>query len=150
MKHLLGNWTLKLTALVLAIGLWGHVRGEVNPLEIATFTVKVDELKSKDFDIVNRSEIPKNVRVTIRAPRVRLREIKGGVPANPLAPPDEAPLIGVRYLSAHMAFQSPKNGEITVPIKVDNNVEDAEILGVKPSDLVLELRRVTPSSETNN
>ena len=141
MKHLLGNWTLKLTALVLAIGLWGHVRGEVNPLEIATFTVKLNEDGPSGFDLTNKDTIPKTVRVTLRAPRVRLREIKGGVPANPLAPPDEAPLIGVRYLSAHLGFQSVKAGESTVPIKVESNVEDAEILGVKPSDLVLELQK---------
>jgi hypothetical protein len=150
MKHLLGNWTLKLTALVLAIGLWGHVRGEVNPLEIATFTVKLNETIPASFEVANKSDIPKTVRVTMRAPRVRLREIKGGIPSNPLAPPDEAPLISPRYLSAHLAFQSPKVGESTVPIKVDNNVEDSEILGIKPSDLVLELSKNASSSKVGN
>ena len=140
MKNFLSNWSLKLTSIVLAIGLWGHVRGEVNPLETATFTVKLNEEAPFGY-LISSGDVPKTVRVTLRAPRVRLREIKGGIPSNPLAPPDEAPTIAARYLSAHMGFQSPKSGETTVPIKVESNVEDAEILGVKPSDLTLVLQR---------
>ena len=140
MKSLLNNWSLKLTALLLAIALWSHVRGEVNPLETASFTVKLRADAPPKFAFDEGAPIPETVRVTLRAPRVRLREIKGGVPTNPLAPPDEAPSIAPRYINAYLSFQNPKAGQQSVPVKIENSVEDAEILGVKPSDLIVNLR----------
>ncbi|RYG72219.1 hypothetical protein EON80_04385, partial [bacterium] len=91
MNRILSNWSLKLTALVLAIALWSHVRGEVNPLETATFTTKVDPTAPKGWSLQSSANFPKNVRVTLRAPRNRLRELKGVLPLNPLAAPDVAP-----------------------------------------------------------
>ena len=49
MSRALNNWNLKLMALVLALALWSHVRGEVNPLESATFSVRLDARAPQGF-----------------------------------------------------------------------------------------------------
>jgi hypothetical protein len=139
MTRLLKNWTLKLTALVLALALWGHVRGEVNPLETASFTVKVEERSPQGFSIAESAKVPKNARVTLRATRNILRELKGGLPANPLAPLDEAPPLGAPYVRAHLDFPVAKSGTATATVRVDLGVEDAEVIGIKPPDVVLTL-----------
>ena len=139
MSRLLNNWSLKLVALVIAIALWSHVRGEVNPLETATFTVPLLAVAPPGMTILNRGAIPREVRVTLRAPRVTLREFKGGVPLNPLAPPTDAPPLGARYVSASLDFPVPKVGTASAPVKVESLVEDAEVLGAKPTDVVVTL-----------
>ena len=138
-NRLLNNWNLKLMALVLAIALWGHVRGEVNPLETATFTVPLRATPPPGMTIANRAAVPRDVRVTVRAPRARLRELKGGVSLNPLAPPDEAPPLGEQFFQASLSFPVPKIGTASAPVKVDSRVEDAEVLGTKPTDVVVTL-----------
>ncbi len=139
MTRLLNNWTLKLTSLVLAVALWGHVRGEVNPLETASFTVKIQTQAPDGFSIADTEKVPKTTRVTLRATRNVLRELKGGLPANPLAPPDEAPPLGAPYARAHLDFPVAKAGTATATVRVDSGVEDAEIIGIKPADVVLTL-----------
>lgn len=128
-------------ALVIAIALWGHVRGEVNPLETATFTVPLRAVAPSGMTILNRGAIPREVRVTIRAPRVTLREFKGGVPLNPLSPPADAPELSRQYARASLEFPVPKIGTASAPVKVESLVEDAEILGAKPTDVVVTLAR---------
>ena len=92
MNRLLHNWNLKLVSLILAVGLWSHVRGEVNPWETATFRVPLAQLSPPPrFLILNAGKVPREVRVTLRAPRARLRAIKGFAPPNPLAPAGDAP-----------------------------------------------------------
>lgn len=139
MSRLLNNWSLKLVALVIAIALWSHVRGEVNPLETATFTVPLNAVAPPGMTITNRGAIPREVRVTLRAPRVTLREFKGGIPANPLAPPSDAPPLGVRYINAALDFPVAKVGTASAPVKVVSLVEEAEVLGAKPTDVVVTL-----------
>ena len=139
MTRLLNNWTLKLTSLILAAALWGHVRGEVNPLETASFTTKIEARSPRGFSIAETSKVPKTARVTLRATRNILRELKGGLPANPLAPPDEAPPLGAPYARAHLDFPVAKAGTATATVRVDLGVEDAEIIGIKPADVVLTL-----------
>ncbi len=126
-------------ALVIAIALWSHVRGEVNPLETATFTVPLQAQAPPQMRIVNRAQIPREVRVTLRAPRVTLREFKGGIPANPLAPPSDAPPLSARYVSATLDFPIAKIGTASAPVKVESLVGDAEVLGAKPTDVVVTL-----------
>ena len=126
-------------ALVIAIALWSHVRGEVNPLETATFTVPLQTVAPDGLTIVNRREIPREVRVTLRAPRVTLREFKGGMPANPLAPPSDAPPLSARYVSASLDFSVARVGTASAPVKVESLVDDTEVLGAKPTDVVVTL-----------
>ncbi len=139
MTRLTNNWNLKLMALVLAVALWGHVRGEVNPLETATFTLPLHADAPLGLQISNRAALPREVRVTIRAPRAKLRELKGGAMINPLAMPDDAPPLGAKYFEAHLDFPVPKIGSASAPVKIDSRVEDAEVLGAKPSDVVVVL-----------
>ena len=141
MSRALNNWNLKLMALVLALALWSHVRGEVNPLESATFSVRLDARAPQGF-VDESQNIPTIVRVSIRAPRVRLRELKGGVPVNPLAAPDEAPLLPTRFLRAKLDWTPAKSGTNALAVKIESNIEDAEILGVKPADVVVKVRKV--------
>ena len=138
MSRFLNNWTLKIMSLVLAIALWSHVRGEVNPLETATFTAKIDARAPRGWSF-GGAAIPKTARVTLRAPRSRLRELKGGLPANPLAPPDTAPLLST--LQARLEVPILKTGATTATVRVDSQIEDAEIIGVKPADIVVSLAK---------
>ena len=124
-------------ALVIAIALWSHVRGEVNPLETATFTVPLQAVAPDGLIIVNRDAIPREVRVTLRAPRVTLREFKGGLSLNPLAQPADAPQLGARYVRAELEFSVPKIGTASAPVKVESTIDDAEVLGAKPTDVVV-------------
>lgn len=139
MIRFLNNWTLKLTSLVLAIALWSHVRGEVNPLETATFTVALRAQAPRGFALLAPERLPATARVTLRAPRNSLRELKGGALPNPLAPQGDAPPLSAPILSAHLEWPLPKPGTSTVAIKVDSGIEDAEILGTKPADALVTL-----------
>jgi hypothetical protein len=139
MNRLLNNWTLKLMALIIAIALWGHVRGEVNPLETATFTVKPSLDAPPGWAFQNVSALPRTVQVTLRAPRNTLRELKGGVSVNPLAPTDEAPPLGASYLTARLEIPVLKDGPTTATVRVESGVEDAEVIGVKPADATVSL-----------
>ena len=144
MNRLLSNWLLKLTSLCLAIALWSHVRGEVNPLETATFSVRLDASAPAGFALADAQKLPKTALVTLRAPRAALREIKGGVPTSPLAPVGAAPLVTTKILGARLKWTLPKVGVSTATVEVDSQIEDAEILGVKPADAVVSLVRTRP------
>ena len=133
MNRLLQNWNLKLTSLVLAVALWTHVRGEVNPMETATFSVRLEPTAPEKLMIMNADRLPKVVRVTLRAPRVTLREIKGGLPPNPLAPVDEAMPLPARFAHARLDFSLARTGQQDLPIKVDSSLDETEVIGVKPS-----------------
>jgi YbbR domain-containing protein len=129
MFRLSNNWTLKLTSFIIAIALWGHVRGEVNPTEDATFRVKMQApLPPASLIVLNPKEIPAVIKVTIKAPRLRLREIKGVVPPNPLAPADEAPMLPQSQMHATLDFSLIKPGKQTIPIKIVSTLEDFEDL----------------------
>ena len=139
MNRLLNNWTLKLMALIIAVALWSHVRGEVNPLETATFTVKPRLDAPPGWAFQSATNLPRTVRVTLRAPRNTLRELKGGVPVNPLAPPDDAPSLGPNYLQAHLEIPVLKVGPATATVRVESQIDDAEIIGTKPADATVTL-----------
>ncbi len=131
------NWTLKLTALVLSIALWSHVRGQVNPWENATFKVQLVTAPPRGFVLLNQKELPKTVTVTLRGPRLTLRSLKGPTPANPLAGVEDAPLLPPAVLRATLDYSRARKGEQTVPLKNDMELEDIEVLGAKPSELTV-------------
>jgi len=143
MQRLLNNWKLKLLSLVLAVGLWSHVRGEVNPWETASFRVPLRVSAPSHLLILNRDKLPREVRVTLRAPRARLRELKGFSPPNPLAAPDEAPALNTGAVRAALDFKLALSlarlGAQDVPVKAQASVKDAEVIGVKPADVVVRL-----------
>ncbi len=146
MNRLLNNWPLKLASLVLSIGLWSHVRGESNPLETQTFSVKLEARTPRNAHVV-KTDAPKMVRVTVRAPHQELR-IMGGVTlplANPLTSPDgDAPLVANNALSASLDFSDVSqvsDEPQTVAVRVDSSSEDVEVLGVKPANVSVTLQK---------
>ena len=140
MNRFLNNWPLKVTALCLSLGLWSHVRGESNPLETATFSVRLG-LSVPPGLKMNAPDVPSTVRVTVRASRQELRLLSGtSLPlSNPLAPSaSEAPFVQNNALSATLDFSavSPDStGTQLVPVRVEAQSEEAEVLGVKPASV---------------
>ena len=145
MQRLLFNWKLKITALVLSLALWSHVRGEVNPWETATFRVPLKWTPPPRTIALNRDKIPTVVRVNLRAPRSRLRELKGFAPTNPLSPAAET-LINNGDVTATLDFTFSRRGEQDVPIKAESHFDDVEIIGVRPSDAIVQLDRAESRS----
>lgn len=142
MKRLSNNWNLKLMALLFAVVLWSHVRGEVNPWETATFKVNLRVERAdlpRKLTITDSSKIPPFVTVTVRGPRLALREMKGPSLPGPLASPEEN--IGPAHgqLRASLDFSHVKTGEQNLPVKVDVKVNDVEVIAIKPSDAVVTL-----------
>lgn len=131
------NWTLKLTALVLSIALWSHVRGQVNPWENATFKVQLVSAPPRGFVLLNEKAVPKTVTVTLRGPRLTLRGLKGPAPANPLATGDDAPLLPPSLLRATLDYSNARKGEQDIPVKNDMELEDIEVLGARPSEVTV-------------
>ncbi len=145
MQRLLFNWKLKFTALVLSLALWSHVRGEVNPWETATFRVPLKWTAPPRTIALNGDKIPAIVRVNLRAPRSRLRELKGFAPTNPLAPAGETTLSN-GDVTATLDFALARRGEQDVPIKAESRFDDVEIIGVRPSDVIVQLDRAETRS----
>ena len=144
MNRLLNNWLLKLTALLLSIGIWSHVRGESNPLETATFSVQLDT-RARNELVIPSVGLPKTVRVTVRAPHLELRTLGGAtLPlANPLTSAADAPPVVNGALTASLDFsnvlQSSGAPQI-VPVRAEARGEDVEILGVKPASVSVVLK----------
>ena len=133
------NWTLKLTALILAVVLWSHVRGQVNPWETATFKARLRADVPRGFMMLNAEELPKTVMVTLRGPRLTLRSLKGLAPANPLATTEDAPLLSAAQLRASLDFSGSRKGAQNVPIQVSADIEDVEVVGSKPGEFAVTL-----------
>jgi hypothetical protein len=146
MHRILNNWSLKLTSLVLAIALWSHVRGEVNPIETATFTLRPEVETPADLTVANPEALPKEVRVVLRAPHAVLRELKGGAPTLPLTPADEPTPLPLDKGRAWLDFSLARPGRQDIPVKVMVSVSEAEVLGVKPPNVPLLLTRAKPNS----
>ncbi|MDF2440565.1 MAG: hypothetical protein JWN98_1549, partial [Abditibacteriota bacterium] len=140
LQRLTHNWNLKLMSLVLAIALWSHVRGEVNPWETTSFRVPLQLDLPSQMVLLNRDKIPATVKVTLRAPRSRLRELKGFTPPNPLAPTADVPLLSREEVTARLDFSLARLGKQNVPIRVEVRGDDIEVIG-KPDDVVAVLDR---------
>jgi len=118
LRIITNNWSLKLTALVLAVALWSHVQGEVNPPDKATFRVRLDVNPPKHMMVADESKIPREVLVTLLGPRLTLRKLGGLAPPNPLAPAEEVPRLDDERVRAWLDFSSTK-GEQNVPVKAE-------------------------------
>lgn len=147
MNRFLNNWPLKLTSLLLAVGLWSHVRGESNPLETATYTVRLSA-QTPDNLHLDAPNLPPTVRVTVRAPHQELRLLSGPtLPLpNPLAPAEtDAPPVQNGALRASLDFSAvpPTSANIQlVPIRAESTNEEVEVLGVKPASVSVTLSKV--------
>jgi YbbR domain-containing protein len=139
MHRLAHNWILKLTSLVLAIGLWSHVREQVNPWEIASFRTRLVVDAPAGFVLQNAEDVPRTVTVMMRGPHLTLRQLKGGAPSNPLASGEDAPLLTTSSVRATLDFSSPHRGEQKVPVKVETKLEDVEVVGAKPNEIAVKL-----------
>ena len=137
MNVLTHNWVLKLMALTLAVVLWSHVRGQVNPWEEATFKVPLEAKPPADMVIVNARSLPRTVKVAVRAPRLTLRQLKGVTPANPLAPLEEAPLLRDKSIRAELDFAVVSSGQQKVPVDATTRLDDVQITGVNPDNVAV-------------
>lgn len=141
MQRITNNLGMKLISLFLALILWSHVRGEVNPLETASVDVPLKIQTPRDIVLMNENSLPEKVTVLLRGPRLALRNIKGGALANPLAPTEQAPNVINGAVSAGLDFSHGRVGEQDVSVKVASNVEDVDVMGVKPSNVTVSLDR---------
>src|SRR5687768_16641928 len=121
------NWNLKLTALVLAVVLWGHVRSTVNPWEAATFLVRLRSALPPSMVLVDGSKIPDTVKVTLGGPRLSLRQIKGVALANPLSPTGDVTSVTGGQVRAALDFSLARKGRQDVPVKAETTVEDVAV-----------------------
>lgn len=139
------NWNLKMTSLVLAIALWSHVRGEVNPVETEQFRVPLQTTAPR-ATLVTGGAPPRWVLVTLRAPRQSLRDLRElngvspGALANPLGGTTPVELRG-NGVQARLDFSNAGRGTVTVPIQADCRVPDAQVVGVSPRGVALQLDR---------
>lgn len=133
MQRLTHNLGLKLVSLALAILLWSHVRGEVNPLETMTVDVPLRIKAPEGWRVVG--EVPAKVTVLLQGPRVSLRNIKGGALANPLMPTDQAPNIAEGAIRAGLEELRPRAGAQKCPVHAQSNVADVEVLRASPPEI---------------
>jgi hypothetical protein len=138
MNRLTNNWNLKLMALVLAIVLWGHVRGEVNPIDTVTYSLRLQTDLPKNLHVANKAEIPSDVRVTLRAPRSVFRQINGMLPSLPIAAPEAARQLPAKYGSARLDFTLARPGKQEIPVRCEIS-KTLDLLGVDPSNVALVL-----------
>lgn len=137
MQRLTHNLGLKLLSLVLAILLWSHVRGEVNPLETMTVDVPLRVKAPDGWRLAG--EVPAKVTLLLQGPRVSLRNIKGGALANPLMPTDQAPNIVEGALSASLPELRPRAGTQKVTVQAESHVVDVEVLRASPAEIPVTL-----------
>lgn len=128
---------LKLVSLALAVLLWSHVRGEVNPLETMTVDVPIKAVAPKGW-IIN-SEVPAKVTVLLQGPRLLLRNIKGTALATPLTPADVTPSAVEGAVRAEFDWERPQTGKQKVSIRAQSTVADVEVLSVTPAEIAIEL-----------
>jgi YbbR domain-containing protein len=139
MKLITNNWSLKLMALAVAVVLWSHVRGEVNPWEEATFRIPVGIHPPAGMVVVNAAQLPRTVKVAVRAPRLTLRQLKGVAPANPFATTEEAPLLNDGKIRAEVEFAVATAGRQKAPIQATAQLDDVQIMGVNPDNVAVVL-----------
>lgn len=135
MNRLLNNWELKVISLVLAVLLWTHVRGEVNPLETAEIEMPLRIAIPQGWQLANAAKIPQRATVTLSGPRFSLRDVRGGTLTNPLLPPSST---RVRIIESPL---QPRAGEQKIEMTGETDLSDVEVLGVKPTAISVTLRR---------
>lgn len=143
MQRITNNWNLKLTALVLSVVLWTHVRGEVNPWEKQVFNVRLPHDPPAQMVLVNEANLPATITVTLRGPRHTLVEIKGGGLSESL-PLDDVPLVSNGDITAQFDYSNVHPGQQAIPvkIKVAPSIEDlVDVVDWKPRGVNLVLLR---------
>jgi YbbR domain-containing protein len=139
LKRFLNNWSLKLTALVVAIFLWSHVRGQVNPWEVTSFKVPLKAQPPHGIVLGENSRLPKTVIVTVRGPRLTLRSIKGPTPINPLATTDAPTPLNTGQVQATLDFTGVHPGIQSLAVNASTNSYDLDVVGVNPSDVRVDI-----------
>lgn len=150
LSRLSHNWLLKIMALIISVALWSHVRGQVNPWENMTFKIRLRAEAPRGFLMLNESELPSTIAVTLYGPRLALRGLKGATPANPLAPSEETPLLSSSEIHAFLDISNPRRGEQNAVVRVNMNdgIEDIDIVAARPAEVrvlldVAETRRMS-------
>jgi hypothetical protein len=139
LKRLLNNWSLKLTALVIAVFLWSHVRGQMNPWEVASFKVPLQAHPPQGIILGASSRLPKTVTVTVRGPRLTLRALKGSPPINPLSSTDTPTPLDSGEISAQLDFTGVHPGIQSLPVKASTNSYDLDVVGVTPGEVRVDI-----------
>ncbi len=130
-------------SLGLAILLWLHVRGEVNPTETAEIDVPLKLSPPAGWMFRSLSKLPQRVTVTVSGPHLTLRDIKGGALANPLnslAPVTSSTTEGAQVKLSPVALDA-RTGEQEITLNAQTDAPDVDVLGVKPSSVVVNLQR---------
>ncbi len=142
MKRLLNNWNLKLISLGLAVLLWLHVRGEVNPLETAEVDVPL-KLSPPAGWVFRSAKLPTRATVTLSGPHLSLRSVRGGALANPLNPlaPVASTMSGGTQIKVSPGALKPQEGEQQIALSAQTTVSDVEVLAIKPASVSVFLTR---------
>lgn len=145
-KPILNNWSLKLTALIAAILLWSHVRGQVNPWEIAPFKVPLEVHAPRNMILTDDTRLPKTVIVTLRGPRLTLRALKGPAPVNPLAPADTPTPLANGQVRAELDFSDAHPGTQSLPVKASADSYDLDVVGTNPGEVQVNIQAARKNS----
>lgn len=146
MHRITHNWNLKLISLALAVMLWSHVRGEVNPLESAVVEVPLRMRVPSGF--VLRGAMPTKVGVTLRGPRLALRDITGGALPNPLAPAEQSSKVVRGAIRAWVEVARPRVGRQQAVVRTQSFAPDVEASNARPGEVSFVLQRAPSSSTT--
>jgi hypothetical protein len=140
LKRFLNNWSLKLTALIVAIFLWSHVRGQVNPWEVASFKVPLKTQPPQGIVLGANIRLPKTVIVTVRGPRLTLRSLKGSTPINPLTSADVPTPLNTGQVRAILDFTGAHPGIQSLAVNASTNSYDLDVVGVNPSEVRVDIQ----------
>lgn len=122
-RSLLSNLTTLLIAVVLAVVIWASAVRANDPVETLTFEIPVNVVgKAADAEMINRP--PESVLITIEGPSSAL---------NQALPSDFLGLIDLNDIPY---------GEIEVPIQVQSELEQVEIVSVFPESALIRLDQI--------
>lgn len=140
LKRFLNNASLKLTALIIAVFLWSHVRGQVNPWEVASFKIPLKALPPQGIVLGESSRLPKTVIVTVRGPRLTLRSLKGSTPVNPLTSTQAPTPLNSGAVHAAVDFTGAHPGIQSLPVNAQTNSYDLDVISINPSDVRVDIK----------
>lgn len=151
MHRITHNWNLKLLSLALAVMLWSHVRGEVNPMESAVVDVPLRVRVPSGFALGGATlpaTLPATVSVTLRGPRLSLRDITGGALPNPLAPAEQSSKVVRGAVRAWLEIALPRAGRQQAIVKTSSFIPDVEASTPRPAEIPVVLRAVSGAASS--